>query len=317
MSISGIHHVTAVSSRIGENLAFYTGVLGLRLVKKSVNQDDVSAYHLFYADEVGSPGTDLTFFDWPTIGGNQPGPGTVELTTFRAPGGSLEFWEQRLKEMGAPVERGEDGAGRSRILFADPEGQQLALVDGSGLPNESTPWDKVVPADKALRGLLGVEMESFRPDSTRRVLTEIMGFSEAAGSNGSRFAVHTDNSSAEIVVREPRGRHAGRVGAGGVHHVAFRVRDDEELKEYQDKLESAGYATSGYVNRFYFHSLYFREPGGVLFELATDGPGFASDESPEHLGEGLALPPFLEGKRAAIEAGLKPLPEPAYTERSL
>lgn len=304
MKVHGIHHVTAISAQIEKNLEFYTGVLGLRLVKKSVNQDDVSAYHLFYADKAGSPGTDMTFFDWPTIGEERPGIGSIGLTTFRVPGPSIDAWETRLREAGCAPIRDLDPADRSRITFSDPEGQRLALVDDDGLPNQVEPWTKVVPAKEAIRGILGVNLDSAHPDATRRVLTEVLGFQDI---DGARFTTGSENSFGEIVVREPDGRGYARQGAGGVHHVAFRVTDDQALYGFQDRIESLGLRTSGYIDRFYFHSLYFREPGGVLFELATDGPGFASDESAETLGEKLALPPFLEGRRAEIEANLKPL----------
>ena len=311
MNVLGIHHVTAVSSRISENLDFYTGPIGLRLVKKSVNQDDTSAYHLFYSDEVASPGTDLTFFDWPNAGETIPGPGMVSLITLRAPGHALDEWTQRLSQGGRSVRRDKDSAGRDRILFTDPEGQRLALVDDTNLPNDVVPWSKTVAADVATRGILGVDIESARPDSTRRVLTELLGYRDV---DGTRFEIRTENSASDINVLDPTAQRLGHVGAGGVHHVAFRVKDDAELAAFQERIEAAGLRTSGYVDRFYFHSLYFREPGGVLFELATDGPGMASDEDAEHLGEKLALPPFLEARRAQIEANLKPLPNPAYLE---
>lgn len=309
MNVLGIHHVTAVSARIAENLAFYTGMMGMRLVKKSVNQDDVSAYHLFYADAVASPGTDLTFFDWPTIDDNRPGPGSVGLTTLRVAGSALEFWEARLSAAGVVVVRDEDLSGRARLTFADPEGQRLALVDDTGMRGEVTPWDKMLPAEMATRGILGVNLDSARPDATRRVLTEFLGYRDV---DGTRFVLDIGEAESEIVVTEPTGRSLGAVGAGGVHHVAFRVHNDLEIDMYREKLEAAGFRTSGFVNRYYFHSLYFREPGGVLFELATEGPGMASDEPMETLGERLALPPFLEPQREAIEAGLKPIGLPAY-----
>ena len=311
MKVLGIHHVTAVSAKIVDNLAFYTGVLGMRLVKKSVNQDDVLAYHLFYADEVGSPGSDLTFFDWPSIQANQPGPMTVGLTTLRIPGGSLDWWSNRLEESGVVFERDTDDAGRERLTFADGEGQHLALIDSAGLAYDVVPWTKSIPTEFAIRGIHGVDLESRNPDSTRKVLTDILGYEDV---DGTRFVVNGDNYSSELIVREPYNSGFGQVGAGGVHHVAFRVQNDEELLAFKQKIESFGIRTSGYVDRFYFHSLYFREPGGVLFELATDGPGFASDEDSSHLGEGIALPPFLEPQRAAIVKNLKPLPDPAYMD---
>jgi glyoxalase family protein len=300
MSTHAIHHVTAVTAHIGRNMEFYTQVLGLRLVKRSVNQDDVSAYHLFYADAAGSPGTDMTFFDWPTIGANRPGPGTIALTSFRVPGASLEFWAKRLEEAGSAPERDERA-----IRFSDPEGQRLELVDDSGLPGAGTPWAATVPAERAIRGILGVDLESARPDSTRRILTELLGFEEAGDGV---FQAQGPNSHGRVRLVTSTNTQFGRVGAGGVHHVAFRVEDDEELLAMKDRVEGMGLSTSGFVDRFYFHSLYFREPGGILFEMATDGPGFASDEDIDHLGEHLALPPFLEDQRDRIEAGLKPLP---------
>ncbi len=309
MKVLGLHHVTAVSSRIADNLRFYTGEMGMRLVKKSINQDDVSAYHLFYADEVGSPGTDLTFFDWPTIGPDRPGLGTVSLTTLRARGDSLPAWAERLREAGMFVEQDQDLSGRARLLFSDPEGQRLALVDDAGLPGEVVPWAKTLPADMATRGILGVDLQSARPDSTRRVLADVLGYRDL---DGTRFEIRTEDSASEVNVVELPGSGFGQVGAGGVHHVAFRVRDDQELLAFQDRIEAAGFRTSGYVDRYYFHSLYFREPGGILFELATDGPGMAGDEPADRIGERLSIPPFMEDRRAMIEAGLKPIPDPAY-----
>jgi len=308
MGVLGIHHVTAVSSDIVGNQAFYTGTLGLRLVKKSVNQDDVKAYHLFYADAIASPGTDMTFFDWPDIGPNSPGAGTTALTSFRVPTASLEWWERRLTEAGLYVEEGETPSGLTSVRFSDPEGQRLELV-GSDAPTNVQPWTGTVPVEHATRGFHGLALESARPDGTHRVLTELLGLQT---NKDGIYRVEGDPGTPEIALLVPMERRLGRVGAGGVHHVAFRVRDDEQLREMQEKIESAGLSTSGYVDRFYFHSLYFREPGGVLFELATDGPGMHADEPMESLGERIALPPFLEERRGEIEAGLRPLPPPAY-----
>jgi len=278
--------------------------LGLRLVKKSVNQDDVSAYHLFYADEVGSPGTDMTFFDWPTAGMNIPGAASVALTSFRVPQASFGYWMERLGAAGVHVDR-EPG----RLLFADPEGLQLALVSDDGLPGDVKPWTAVVPEESAIRGILGVDLDSRNVAGTSRVLTDVLGFSQV---EPGIFEVKSDMSIGRVKVNNFDQGRLTRPGAGGVHHVAFRARDDDHLRELLAKVEAAGLRTSGYVDRFYFHSIYFREPGGVLFEIATDGPGMHSDEDLAHLGEKLALPPFLEGQRAQIEAGLKPIPDPVY-----
>jgi len=306
MSVHAIHHVTAVTARISENLEFYTKGLGLRLVKRSVNQDDVSAYHLFYADAVGSPGTDMTFFDWPNIGPNSPGAGSIASTAFRIPTASLDWWETRLGDLDTAPQRIEDDFGRESIQFSDPEGQRLELVEDEGLPAPTTPWEASVPAEHALRGILGVDLESARPDMTKRVLTELLGYHPLTGSDEA-FGVADQETTGRVRVFDSPSRRVARLGAGGVHHVAFRVKDDDVLRAMQEKIEKVGLKTSGYVDRYYFHSLYFREPGGILFELATDGPGFASDEDMASLGERLALPPFLEPRRAEIESGLKPL----------
>ncbi len=307
MSNHSIHHVTAVTARVGENLTFYTQTLGLRLVKKSVNQDDVSAYHLFYADKVGSPGTDMTFFDWPLIGSHVPGAADISLTSFRVPGSSLDWWEARLEEAATGPLREEDEFGADRILFTDPEGQRLELVDDTGLPGGGVVWDLTVPEDKAIRGILGVDVVSARPEMTRGVVTQLLGY-RPVGESGNAYETRDANSYGRIQIHEPDGKKIARLGSGGTHHVAVRVSDDAELLAMQKEIEAVGIQTSGLVDRFYFHSLYFRDPGGILFELATDGPGFAADESAETLGVRLALPPFLEDQRETIEANLKPLP---------
>lgn len=306
MGVHSIHHVTAVTAKIQDNLAFYTQTLGLRLVKRSVNQDDVSAYHLFYADKVGSPGTDMTFFDWPMIGSNVPGAGSVALTSFRVHGAALDWWENRLQEANTHPLRGEDPLGRANILFADGEGQRLELVEDTGLESHAVAWDAVVPADKAIRGFLGVTLESARPDSTVKFLTDVFGY-QPSSADPQSYEVFGDGAYGRVRVIEPTVQRFTRLGAGGVHHVAFRVSDEDELLRMREKVAAFGLHPTSEIDRFYFKSVYFREPGGVLFEMATDGPGFASDESQDSLGEKLALPPFLEPQRAKIEAGLKPL----------
>ncbi|MHB8635228.1 MAG: ring-cleaving dioxygenase [Fimbriimonadaceae bacterium] len=313
LRVHGIHHVTAITADISRNLEFYTGTLGLRLVKKSINQDDVSAYHLFYADKVASPGTDLTYFDWPASAANRPGAGTVAITILRVAGHeALNWWEARLEAAGCQPERDEDISGRELLSFSDPEGQCLALIDDSGLPSESVPWDPVVPAEYATRGFFGIDIASSRPDGTKWTL-DLLGFKPTR--NPDVYEVSTPAGHAQISLVEDQSGRRGQPGAGGIHHVAFRVADDDELTAYQQFLESKGFSTSGFVDRFYFHSLYFREPGGVLFELATDGPGMDRDELPSQLGEHLSIPPFLESRRGEIEAGLKPLPAPDYAAK--
>ncbi|BBL78511.1 glyoxalase [Rubrobacter xylanophilus] len=321
MELGGIHHVTAVTADAPGNLEFYTRVLGLRLVKKTVNQDDVSAYHLFYADAAGTPGTEMTFFDWRWAPPHEAGAGLVSATAFAVPDReSLEWWVRRLDELG--VSRGEvreeEGGRRAVLDFSDPEGQSLRLVyDAAGEAPEVRPWERgPVPAKRFLRGFDSVELSVWRLGPTEAVLTGAMGFrkvGERSGGEGvpraAAYEVGPGGPGARVVVVERRDlRLHRRVGAGGVHHVAFRVPDEEEHRAWRERLARAGLGVTPVIDRYYFRSVYFREPGGVLFELATDGPGFATDEDPEHLGERLALPPFLEPHREQIERGLRPLP---------
>lgn len=320
MELGGLHHVTAVTSNASLNVAFYTEILGLRLVKKTVNQDDVSAYHLFYADELGQAGTDMTFFDWEMAGPHQPGSGTTAATTFRVPGReALEWWVERFDTYGVPHGEIEDRGGRAVLRFTDPEGQQLELLDdtprgdGPGVA-PGKPWDKSpVPVDKAIRGLASVTLAVHDLAPSSFVLTEILGFRQTAsytedGHPVVEFEVGPGGPGAIVrLIARPDLPFARRVGAGGVHHVAFRTPTFEEHEAWQARLAEIGIGVTPVIDRFYFRSIYFREPGGVLFEIATDGPGFATDEDPEHLGERLALPPFLEPHRREIEANLKPI----------
>jgi glyoxalase family protein len=316
MDLHGLHHVTAVTGKAQANVDFYTQVLGMRLVKKTVNQDDVSAYHLFYGDEVGNPGTELTFFEWPHMGPNRNGTGSIAQTALRVPSqAALEWWGQRLDERGVKHQGLSEFHGHALLPFADPEGQQLALVDDGGVPG-GQPWPKSpVPAEYAIRGLFASTLIVQQLEPTAFVLTEVMGYqlvaeyssAETPGRRTAVFALGQGGAGKELyVVEQPRGT-LGQLGLGGVHHIAFRTPNGEEQEQWMERLHAAGLRTSGLVDRFYFQSLYFRIPGGILFEIATDGPGFATDEPAEHLGERLALPPFLEPRRTQIEAGLKPI----------
>jgi glyoxalase family protein len=317
MELGGLHHVTAVTTRAQENVAFYTEVLGLRLVKKTVNQDDVSAYHLFYGDEVGRPGTEVTFFDWPhlRVAPNHTGAGEISATELRVTGReALAYWAGRLEEFG--VEHGgvEEHDGRSLIAFTDPEGQRLRVVDdtGAGVPG-GIPWaESPVPREAGIRGLGAVELTVRDLGPTAWVLTEVLGFRRTGeyAQDGGRvvaFEVGSGGPGAEVRVVEEPGAPPARLGRGGVHHVAFRTPDDEEHAEWRERIRAAGLGVTPQIDRYYFRSIYFREPGGVLFEIATDGPGFTSDEDAAHLGERLALPPFLEPHREEIERGLTPI----------
>ncbi len=314
MNLLGIHHVTAVTGRAADNLAFYTQVLGMRLVKKTVNQDDVSAYHLFYADAAGNPGTELTFFDWPRAIRRRPGAGTVAATGLRVPAAALDWWAKRLTAQGAKTEEIAQRAGRRTLAFTDPEGQRLQLIDDGEAAG--TPWTgSPVPPEMTIRGLGAVTTTVTQLDATAYTLTEVMGFRQigdyAAPEDGRAVLVYSTGDGgpgAEVHIAVRPEAPYGDVGIGGVHHVAFRTPDSEEHQTWQKRLLAAGLRPTPVIDRYYFRSLYFREPGGVLFEIATDGPGFATDEDAEHLGERLSLPPFLEPRRAEIEANLRPLP---------
>jgi glyoxalase family protein len=316
MDLTGIHHLTAVTADPRLNHRFYTQVLGMRLVKRSVNQDDVSAYHLFYADGVGSPGTDLTFFDW-KMPREQRGTHSITRTFLRVDGSNaIDFWVDHLDE--ERVTRGEvvERDGRLTLDFEDPEGQRLSLIDDGGGGDEPVPWrDSPVAAEFQIRGLGPIMISVPRLDATDRVLREVTNMRPA------RQYPHPEDEGDIVHVYEmgEGGPHAelhvavqpdlafARLGAGGVHHVAFRTPNDDEYEAWTDRLRDMGVQNSGPVDRYYFKSLYFREPNGILFEIATDGPGFAVDEDPETLGENVALPPFLEARREEIVANLEPI----------
>jgi len=316
MQLNGLHHVTAITAQAARNVAFYTYVLGLRLVKKTVNQDDVSAYHLFYADALGSPGTDVTFFDWPHVVQNHNGAGSISHVHLRVPSrDALSWWAEWLDEAevqhSGVVQEGQ----YSLIRFSDPEGLNLALVNDDGTPG-SVPWDQSpVPTDKAIRGLSSVTLMVQRLEPLAQVLNEVLGFQHlgeylAADDSTRRvsvFSMGPGGPGAEVHVEAGPHLMPAQQGRGGVHHVAFRVADDDEQINWRSRISQAGLNVTPVIDRYYFKSIYFRVPGGILFEIATDGPGFATDEDVQHLGERLALPPFLEPHRQQIEAGLHPL----------
>lgn len=314
MRLTGIHHLTAISAKPRENLAFYTGLLGMRLVKKTVNQDDVSAYHLFYADGKANPGTDLTFFDFPAAP-ERRGANSISTTSLRVAGEkSIGFWRDRLKKARAHAGEVAEVDGRLTLPFEDGEGQRLVLIDDGGA-GPSSPWEKSpVPVEYQIRGLGPIVLSVHELGRTALVLTSVMNMRHArsyaapdAQGEVQVFAMGEGGPAAELHVIEQKGLPMARQGAGGVHHVAFRTPDETQYHAWTQRLREHRIPNSGEVDRFYFRSLYFREPNGILFEIATDGPGFATDEPMETLGEKLALPPFLEPRRAEIEAGLKPI----------
>lgn len=315
MELIGIHHLTAVSAKIRENYRFYTEVLGMRLVKRSVNQDDVSAYHLFYADGVGTPGTDLTFFDWPARP-EQRGTNSITRTHLRVTGAdTLDWWAQRLAEHGVANDGAIERDGRLTLDFEDPEGQRLALIDDDGAGDEPQPWEaSPVPAERQVRGLGPIVMSVPSITETDAVLTRALNMEpvreyalDSAEPNVHVYRMGGTGPHAELHVAVQPDLPKARQGAGGVHHVAFRTPNEEEYHAWTARLNELRIPNSGEIDRYYFRSLYFREPHGVLFEIATDGPGFAVDEDPETLGEKLALPPFLESRRESIVANLKPI----------
>ena len=314
MQLTGIHHLTAISAKPRENLAFYTGLLGMRLVKKTVNQDDVSAYHLFYADGKANPGTDLTFFDFP-IPSERRGTNSISATSLRVAGeNSLGYFRDRLRKAGGFTGEIAEVDGRLTLPFEDQEGQRLMLVDDGGVGPVS-PWEKsTVPLEHQIRGLGPIVLSVHDLSRTAMVLRGVMNMRHVrvyvaadAKTEVQVFAMGEGGPAAELHVIEQKNLSMARQGAGGVHHVAFRTPDEGQYHAWTARLRELGIPNSGEIDRFYFRSLYFREPNGILFEIATDGPGFATDEPMETLGEKLALPPFLEGRRAAIEAGLKPI----------
>lgn len=317
MQLLGIHHLTAVTADAPANHAFYTRTLGMRLVKRTVNQDDVGAYHLFYADGRATPGTDLTFFDWP-MSPERPGTHSIVRTGMRVVDeASLRWWASHLDAH--QVRRGEIEMrdGRATLHFEDPEGQRLALVVDDGPGATHHPWSaSPVPADHQMRGLGPVTISVPEAEPTDRVLRELLGMrrvreyvpAEAADDVTVQvYEMGEGGPAAELHVAVEPGRPPARLGAGGVHHVAFRIPTMEAYEAWTQRLAASRQPFSGPVDRYYFRSLYLREPNGILFEIATDGPGFDVDEPMERLGENLSLPPFLEPRRREIEAGLKPL----------
>ena len=307
MKLNGFHHLTAVTADAPRNHAFYTKALGLRMVKKTVNQDDTSAYHLFYADGLGSAGTDITFFDWPA-GPERRGTNSAVRTGLRIKGEkAFAWWSDHFKASNIAADRITEENGRMVIHFEDFEGQRLSLVDDESDATPNTWAKSSVPEEFQIRGLGPITLSVPNLKPTDQVLTQVMGM-EPAARFGDTHVYHMNGVGpvAELHVRVEPNLPQSQQGAGSVHHVAFNI-DMDQYGAWTDRLKSMRVPNSGPVDRFWFKSLYFREPNGILFELATNGPGFQADEPMDKLGETLSLPPFLEGKRSAIEAKLKKL----------
>ena len=309
--IKGLHHITAIAGKAQRNLDFYAGVLGMRLVKRSVNQDDPSTYHLFYADAEGRPGTDLTFFPWEQLAPSRKGTGLSVEVQLAVPEGSLAFWEERLGRYGAKLGAPEVRFGEKALTLRDPDGLKVALLETG--PREFTPWERTeVPENRQIRGLHGARLWERELHPTAVFLTETLGFEATGRENGwSRFGVAGGGSGRFVDLKELPNLSRGQWGTGSIHHLAWRVEGTPEEMELRGEIEAAGQRPTPQIDRFWFKSVYFTEPGGALFELATDGPGFAVDEDPAKLGESLVLPPWLEPRRAQIEAGLPELRLPA------
>lgn len=300
MTLNGIHHITAITADARRNVDFYTRVLGLRLVKKTVNQDDPTVYHLFYADDRGSPGADLTFFEYPGSARGHVGAGMVHRITLRIASEEAQtFWEERLRDEDVTVSR-ENGT----LRFEDPEGLglELRVVDSSDAPLIAAHPE--IPSRLALQGFDGVQAYSSDPERSRRFLEQTLGF---APTGAQQFAVRGATRGSSYAY--DRTAASGVGGAGTVHHVAWASTMEEHVPWRERVIKGGGHPTP-VIDRFYFRSIYFREPSGVLFEIATIGPGFATDESPDHLGEALSLPPKFEHLRGELEGILTPLPNP-------
>lgn len=302
-AIQGLHHVTAIVADAQRTVDFYTQVLGLRFVKRTVNFDDPGSYHLYFGDDAGAPGTILTFFAWPGATRGSAGLGETLAIAFSVPVGAVEFWERHLGKAGLEVEAG-SRFGERVLSFADPDGIRLEIVGHDEAEAGEPARDASIPAEYAVRGFFGVTLGEAGLAATEKVLAE-MGF-DRAGEEGSRYRFRAAGeglaSRVDVLVTPQMSRP--RTGAGTIHHIAFRNADDAAQLEWRKKLEGIGLDVTPVMDRTYFHSVYFREPGGVLFELATDPPGFALDEPRESLGEALKLPEWLESKRQLIEKRL-------------
>ena len=306
-ALPGIHHVTAITGDAQSNVDFYAGTLGLRFVKRTVNFDMPDTYHLYYGDEVGSPGTAMTFFVWPHLPRGPGGAGQVTTTAFSIPVGSAGWWLQRLADEWDAGEATRFGA--RAVTLRDPDGIALELVEDGA--DERPPWTASdVPAEHAIRGFHGVTLSVRDPGPSAALLTAVLGFAGAGAGDGRIRLVAGDGGPASAVDLLTDAGANGAEAAGTVHHVAFRTPDDERQAAWRQELVGRGLAVTPVMDRCYFHSIYFREPGGVLFEIATDGPGFTVDEPAASLGTSLRLPPWLEARRAEIESALAPIETP-------
>jgi len=309
-AMPGIHHVTSITGDVQRNVDFYVSVLGLRFVKKSINQDLPDTYHLYFADYLGSPGTAMTFFGWPTWPSRRAGSGQVMSVAFAVPESSLDFWSKRLSRLGVEHER-VTRFDSDLIGLHDPDGIELELV-GAASDLNVVPWpESPVPGEHALHGFHSVAMVLAESAATFDLLTRTMGFREVARDGPrTRFETGAGGPDATLdVIDSPEGP-VGEESIGTVHHVAWRAPDDAAQKQWRETLVAAGRNVTPVIDRYYFKSIYYREPGGVLFEIATDTPGFTVDEAPEALGSSLSLPPWFQVRRDQLDANLTPIVVP-------
>lgn len=309
--ISGHHHISMITKKAQENNNFYTKILGLRRVKKTVNQDDPSMYHLFYGDLTGSPGTELTFFEIPMAGRTMRGTNAITRIGLLVPSReSLDYWKARFEKLNVIHEEITTYAGRDALSFEDTEGLRFVLLshEGEEIPEFWTaPESSTVDEQHRILGMGPIEITVHRLSRTEKVLNEIFGYTEVERFEKEvRYQSIEGQAFGEFILKEQVGP-SEKPGRGSVHHIAIRVKDEEELKYWDQVVKENGFTSTGVVDRFYFHSLYFRDRNGILFEIATDGPGFTVDSSVEALGRELDLPPFLEERRAEIEANLEPI----------
>jgi glyoxalase family protein len=306
--LGGLHHVTAIVDDPQQNVAFYRDVLGLRMIKQTVNFDDPSSYHLYFGDETGSPGSILTFFPWAGIRRASRGSGQISAIALAVPEAALPYWSERLASFDIRASDRAPRFGQSVISLYDPAGLLLELVAQPAAAERPAWTSGPVPAEYAIRTMAGITLVSARPAHTSAALSEALGFREAASEgNRTRYLVGQGSAEAYADVEQRPDLPYGQMGAGSVHHVAWRVADDAQQRAWQRRLNDSGIAVTPVRDRQYFHSIYFHEPGGALFEIATDGPGFTIDESLEQLGSRLMLPPWYEERRAEIERVLPPL----------
>ena len=310
IKFAGIHHVTAIAEDPQENVGFYAGILGLRLVKKTVNFDDPGSYHLYYGDAAGNPGTIMTFFSWPGASRGRIGTGQVSATSFAVPQESLDYWVERLLQHGVRFEQPVRRFDETVLAVSDPDGLAIELVARPGTIGGEVWEESQVPPEHAIRGISGVTLSEQFGKATADLMENFLGFERVEEEDGRvRYLTAGSGGSFADILAQPEGP-TGQTAVGTVHHVAWRAPDDATQQDWREEIESRGFHVTPILDRNYFRSIYFREPGGVLFEIATDPPGFAVDEDPEHLGENLKLPPWLESRRGKLEDVLPPLREP-------